>query len=85
MYDRIADKDHLIRRMNISCNKLTGENRQITFADILKDGRDEQMQKTMADIKGRFGKNAIFRARDLQEGATALERGRQIGGHKSGE
>ena len=85
VYDRIADKDHLIRRMNISCNKLTGENRQITFADILKDGRDEQMQKTMADIKGRFGKNAIFRARDLQEGATALERGRQIGGHKSGE
>lgn len=85
VYDRIAEKKYLIRRLNISCNKLTGESRQLTFADILKDSRDEKMQKTMADIKGRFGKNAVFRARDLQEGATALERNRQIGGHKSGE
>ena len=85
VYDRIADKKHLIRRLNISCNNLTGENRQLTFADILKDDKDRQIQKAMIDIKDRFGKSAVFRARDLQEGATALERNRQIGGHKSGE
>ena len=42
------------------------------------------MQKTVLEIKDRFGKNALFRGMDLQEGATALERNRQIGGHKSG-
>ena len=85
VYDRIADKKHLIRRLNISCNNLTGENRQLTFNDMIKDNKDRQIQKAMIDIKDRFGKSAIFRARDLQEGATALERNRQIGGHKSGE
>jgi DNA polymerase V len=43
------------------------------------------IQKTMVDIKKRFGKNAIFKSADLKEEATALERNMQIGGHKSGE
>ena len=46
---------------------------------------DRKIQQTMLDIKEKFGKNAIFKSADLREGATALERNRQIGGHKSGE
>lgn len=42
------------------------------------------MQKAMLDIKEKFGKNAILKGMDLQKGATAMERNRQIGGHKSG-
>ncbi len=42
------------------------------------------MQKTMLDIKEKFGKNAILKGMNLEEKATAMERNKQIGGHKSG-
>ena len=34
-------------------------------------------------IKQRFGKNAILRGLNFEEGATAKERNEQIGGHKA--
>ena len=37
----------------------------------------------MLAIKKKFGKNAIVKGMDLQEGATTMERNRQIGGHKA--
>ena len=43
------------------------------------------MQKAMLDIKKKFGKNAILKGMNLEEGATTKERNRQIGGHKSGD
>jgi DNA polymerase V len=46
--------------------------------------RDRKIQNAMNSIKDKFGKNAIFKSADLQEGATQLERNMQIGGHKSG-
>ena len=45
--------------------------------------RERQMQKTMIAIKKKFGKNAILKGLNLQEGATAKDRNRQIGGHKA--
>ena len=48
------------------------------------ESRDRSMQTAINDIKKRFGKNAMFKAMDLEEAATTLERNLQIGGHKSG-
>lgn len=45
--------------------------------------REKQMQKAMLDIKKKFGKNAILKGMNLEEGATTKERNRQIGGHKA--
>lgn len=45
--------------------------------------REKKMQHAMLDIKKRFGKNAILKGTDLQEGATARDRNAQIGGHKA--
>ena len=45
--------------------------------------RERRMQKTMLNIKKRYGKNAILKGMKLQEGATAKERNSQIGGHKA--
>lgn len=45
--------------------------------------RERKMQKAMLDIKKKFGKNAILKGMNLQEGATAKERNAQIGGHKA--
>ena len=47
--------------------------------------REKKMQRAMLDIKKRFGKNAILKGMNLEEGATARERNNTIGGHRSGE
>ena len=45
--------------------------------------REKKMQKAMLTIKKKFGKNAILKGMNLEEGATARDRNSQIGGHKA--
>lgn len=45
--------------------------------------RERRMQKTVIDLKRKFGKNAVLKGMNLEEGATAKDRNRQIGGHKA--
>lgn len=45
--------------------------------------RERKMQEATLAIKKKFGKNAILKGMNLREGATAMERNRQIGGHKA--
>ena len=45
--------------------------------------REKRIQKAMIDIKKKFGKNAILKGMNLEEGATAKDRNEQIGGHKA--
>lgn len=45
--------------------------------------RERKRQQAMLAIKKKFGKNAIVKGMDLQEGATTMERNGQIGGHKA--
>lgn len=45
--------------------------------------REKNIQKAMIDIKKKYGKNAILKGMNLEEGATAKERNAQIGGHKA--
>ncbi len=52
-------------------------------AEKAKLEKESVMQHTMLDIKKKFGKNAILRGFNLEEGATAKDRNKQIGGHKA--
>lgn len=45
--------------------------------------REQRMQHAVLDIKKRFGKNAIIKGMNLEEGATAIQRNNQIGGHRA--
>ncbi|MBO4903239.1 MAG: DNA methylase [Lachnospiraceae bacterium] len=45
--------------------------------------KERRLQEAMLSIKKKYGKNAILKGSNLQEGATAMERNRQIGGHKA--
>jgi DNA polymerase V len=45
--------------------------------------RERRMQETMLTLKKKFGKNAILKGMNLEEGATTLSRNKQIGGHKA--
>ena len=45
--------------------------------------REKRRQQAILKIQKRFGKNAIFKGMNLQEGATTIARNGQIGGHKA--
>lgn len=45
--------------------------------------KEKQLQLAVLDIKKRYGKNAILKGMNLMEGATTVDRNRQIGGHKA--
>lgn len=44
--------------------------------------RERKLQEAMLSIKKKYGKNAILKGLNLEEGATARERNQQIGGHQ---
>ena len=45
--------------------------------------REKREQKAMISIRRRFGNNAILKGMNFEEGATAIDRNLQIGGHKA--
>ena len=45
--------------------------------------KERRMQEALLNIKSKFGKNSILRGLNFEEGATAIERNKQIGGHKA--
>ena len=45
--------------------------------------KERKMQTAILKIKKQFGKNAILKGLNFEEGATAKERNKQIGGHKA--
>ena len=47
--------------------------------------REHTRQQTILHIKKKYGKNAILKGMNLEDGATTLDRNRQIGGHRAGE
>lgn len=99
LYDRIINENLLVRRVNVCAAKLlteeeakkeTGYVQLDIFADYGKieeekkeEAREKDMQKAVLDIKKKFGKNAILKGMNLQEGAIAKDRNEQIGGHKA--
>ncbi len=51
--------------------------------DEVVRARERRRQEAVLAIRQRYGKNAILKGMDLEEGATAIERNRQIGGHRA--
>lgn len=84
LYDRIVDKSTPIKRMNISFNQVVDEAYQQydLFTDPVELEREHKLQKAMIEMKKKFGKNAILKGMNLEEGATTMERNNQIGGHR---
>ena len=78
-----AQKAETFEQMDLFTDYEAREKKQKQEEETL--AREKKMQKAMLDIKDKFGKNAILKGMNLQQGATTRERNRQIGGHKSGE
>nr|WP_294491171.1 DNA repair protein [uncultured Anaerosporobacter sp.] len=86
LYEQIVHRYTPIHKVNLTFNNVVDEMYQQydLFTDPAELEREHKMQKAMLDIKQKFGKNAILKGMNLQEGATTMERNRQIGGHRSG-
>ena len=67
---------------------------QMSIFDLANDGKEEKetdaalakeraLQEAMLEIKHKYGKNAVVKAKNLGKGGTAIERNDQIGGHRA--
>ncbi len=103
LFDRIVNKDLLVRRLNLTVNHVVDEtsvqnNHGPQQLDLFTDyealqkqqqaeqaalDKERRMQEARLAIKKRFGKNAILKGLNFEEGATAIDRNKQIGGHKA--
>ena len=82
-FDRTVDRTLLFRRLNVCAADVSSADncRQLSFfADSRQ--KEQDFSRTMLDVRKRFGANAVFRGISLCEGATALARNEQIGGHR---
>ena len=98
LYERIIDKRLYTRRINISANNLINEKeaeKKNTFEQIDlftdysevkrkqdKEKKEYELQKSILSIKRKYGKNAILKGMNFEEGATTIDRNSQVGGHK---
>lgn len=96
IFDKQVDSELLIRRITINVmnvvfadSKETNKLRQLElFEDVAKSEKlegelkkEERANEAIIAIKRKYGKNAILKGINFEEGATGRERNRQIGGH----
>ncbi len=99
LFDRIINPKLLVRRVTICACGVTVKSEQTDEyegeqldlftdysareAEIAAQKRDEDMQLAVLKIKHKFGKNAILKGMNFEDGATMRERNQQIGGHRA--
>ena len=87
-FDKKVDRRLLIRRIGVNADNTAVDNGMYQldlFTDYDALEREKAIQGAMLEIRKRCGKNAVVKGLDLLEGATAIERNMQIGGHRAGE
>ena len=91
LFDRITDPNLLVRRVNIvACRVKWGSESLPVQLDFFTDPRETEFlekekrrQRAVLSIRKKYGKNAILKGMNFQEGATTRARNAQIGGHKA--
>ncbi len=99
IFTRVVNPRLLVRRINVVALHVVPEERApaplrqaLLFGEDTTGkphetaealNREHRLQQVLVDIKKRFGKNAILKGMNLQEGATARRRNAQIGGHRA--
>ena len=97
LFDRIVDRNLLVRRMYIVANHtvleseidISQKSEQLSLFDSVPEQpdhekREREIQRTILKLRRRFGKNAVLKGMNFKEGATAIERNKQVGGHRAG-
>lgn len=96
LFDRIVNPQLLIRRLNVTANRVLREDclptQELHQMSLFSDDghqrqaqlkRERQKQQAILSIKKKYGKNALLKGMNFRDGATTRERNGQIGGHKA--
>lgn len=89
LYDQIVDSRLSVRRVNVTANSLLSESESagvqlgLFSEEVVDDEKERRQQEAILSIRKKFGKNAILKGMNFEDGATTRERNEQIGGHKS--
>ena len=87
LFDRIVDRDLYVRRLTVVAANVkseNGEGEQLElFGETFDTDKERRQQEAILEIRRKYGKNAILKGMNFEEGATAIERNKQIGGHKA--
>ena len=87
LFERLMDKRLCSKHLGVSAIRLSNASEvppQVGFfTDFSKEQREIDLVRATLKLQERFGRDAVFKAYDLLDGATALERSRQIGGHRA--
>ena len=91
IFERVVNPRWLVRRVNITANgtKPVSARQPCLFDSVdkreggLNREKEDSLQKARLEIINRYGKNAILKGMNLEEGATTRDRNVQIGGHKA--
>lgn len=75
------ERENSFEQLDMFTDYAAREKEQQKEADERK--KERKVQEAMLEIRKKFGAAALVKGTDLQEGATGIERGRQIGGHKA--
>lgn len=83
LFEETTNKTVPIRRLGISFGRLQEKwNEQLSlFVNEIEKKKEEEIEKSIIDIKAKYGKNSIIKGMNLQEGATTITRNKLIGGH----
>ena len=85
LYARIVDPNRPVKRINLGFGNLLPEEFATVdlFSDVEAQERERSLAKTVLEVKGRYGKNALLKGTSLTKGATARDRNNQVGGHRA--
>lgn len=99
LFEKITDKDLLVRKIVVCAAevlteddpKLYAESEQLSLFDDAEkrekeaeeEKREKSRQQAVVEIRKKYGKNALLKGMNYEQGATGKQRNKQIGGHKA--
>ena len=95
-WEEKVDPQFTVRSIYVTCGKLVRENDpnkfikkgkrkteiiEVNDEQLEEDSNENKLSEAIIEIKSKFGKNAILKGTNFEEGATGIERNKQVGGH----
>ena len=88
MQDVKRKSDHrlLFRRLGVCACEVAADDgiyQMDLFTDYASLNREQQLHAALLEVRTRYGANAVLKGTNLLDGATTIERNKQIGGHRA--
>ena len=90
LYEEIMNPNLSVRKIGIAFGNLSRFSTEVKWKQMslfeseetIEKVEENRLQRVLLELKYKYGKNAILKGMNLEEGGTAIERNKQVGGHK---